>query len=142
MTALKSLTFTALTKIGANPTLDRRAKVIERLEEQKVLLKDPNYMRTVRTSETKDAKRVPVEKHQRVLPWWRAVPNGTYAFFIRAGYMPIEFAKGQTAIAVASLDKLPAVIDTLITAVRNGEIDEALAQAAKQATPKKPRKAA
>jgi hypothetical protein len=34
------------------------------------------------------------------------------------------------------------VIDTLITAVRNGELDEALAQAAKQATPKKPRKAA
>jgi hypothetical protein len=42
---------------------------------------------------------------------------------------------------VASLDKLPAVIDTLITAVRNSELDEQLAQAAKQATPKK-RKAA
>jgi hypothetical protein len=37
MTALKSLTFTTVPKIGANPTLDRRAKVIERLEEQKLL---------------------------------------------------------------------------------------------------------
>jgi hypothetical protein len=47
----------------------------------------------------------------------------------------------SSLIAVASLDKLPSVIDTLITAVRNGELDEQLAHAAKQATPKKPRKA-
>ena len=76
------------------------------------------------------------------MPWWRPVQNGTYAFFIRSGLKPIEFAKDKTAIAVASIDKLPSVIDTLITAVRNGELDEALAQAAKQATPKKARKAA
>jgi hypothetical protein len=141
-TALKSLTFTTVPKIGANPTLDRRAKVIERLEEQKLLLNDPGYTRTVRTSTKKDGERIAVEKHQRVLPWWRSVPNGTYAFFIRAGFKPIEFERGKTAIAVPSLDKLPSVIETLITAVRNGELDEQLAQAAKQATPKKSRKAA
>jgi integrase len=45
------------------------------------------------------------------------------------------------AIVVPLLDKLLAVIDTLITAVRNGELDDQLAHAAKQATPKK-RKAA
>jgi hypothetical protein len=140
--ALKSLTFTTVPKIGANPTHDRRAKVIERLEEQKLLLNDPTYKRTIRTSVKKDGERTAVEKHQRVLPWWRSVPNGTYAFFIRVGFKPLEFAKDKTAIAVASLDKVPAVIDTLITAVRNGELDEQLAQAAKQATPKKPRKAA
>jgi hypothetical protein len=142
MNTLKSLTFTTVPKIGANPTLDRRAKVIERLEEQKLLLNDPTYKRTVRTSVKKDGERIAVEKHQRGLPWWRSVPNGTFAFFIRAGFKPIEFDKGKTAIAVASLEKLPSVIDTLITAVRNGELDEQLAQAAKQATPKKPRKAA
>ena len=143
MNILKSLTFTTVPKIGANPVLDRRAKVVERLEEQKLLLKDPTYKRTVRSSVKKDGERTIVEKHQRVLPWWRSVPNGTYAFFIRSGFKPIEFDKGgKTAIAVPSLDKLPSVIDTLITAVRNGELDEQLAQAAKQATPKKPRKAA
>jgi hypothetical protein len=140
--ALKSLTFTTVPKIGANPTLDRRAKVIERLEEQKLLLNDPTYTRLVRTSVKKDGERTVVEKHQRVLPWWRPVQNGTYAFFIRAGFKPLEFAKDKAAIAVASIDKLPSVIDTLITAVRNGELDEPLAQAAKQATPKKPRKVA
>ena len=137
MSILKSLTFTTVPKIGANPVLDRRAKVIERLEEQKLLLNDPGYTRIIRTSVKKDGERTVVEKHQRVLPWWRSVQNGTFAFFIRVGFKPIEFAKDKTAIAVPSLDKLPAVIETLITAVRNGELDEQLAQAAKQATPKK-----
>ena len=142
MNTLKSLTFTTVPKIGANPVLDRRAKTMERLEEQKLLLNDPTYKRTVRTSVKKDGERIAVEKQQRVSAWWRSVPNGTYAFFIRAGFEPIEFDKGKTAIAVPSLDKLPSVIGTLITAVRNGELDEQLAQAAKQATPKKSRKAA
>jgi hypothetical protein len=48
---------------------------------------------------------------------------------------PIEFEKGKAAIAVPSLDKLPSVIDTLITAVRNGELDEMLAPT-KQTAPK------
>jgi hypothetical protein len=90
----------------------------------------------------KGGQRISVQKHQRVLPWWRSVPNGTFAFFIRAGFKPIEFDKGKTALAVASIDKLPSVIDTLITAVRNDELDEQLAHAAKQATPKRSRKAA
>lgn len=102
MTALKSLTFTTVPKIGVNPTLDRRAKVIERLEEQKLLLADPTHKRTIRTTVKKDGERTTVEKQQRVVAWWRAVPNGTYAFFIRVGFKPIEFAKDKTAIAVPS----------------------------------------
>ena len=47
-------------------------------------------------------------------------------FFIRSGWKPVEFDKGKSAIAVPSLDKLPAVIDTLIAAVRSGELDEQL----------------
>ena len=39
MNTLKSLTFTTLPTQGANPILDRRAKVIARLEEQKLILK-------------------------------------------------------------------------------------------------------
>ncbi len=42
-----------------------------------------------------------------------------------------EFDKGKSAIAVPSLDKLPTVIDTLIAAVRNGELDEQLVQGSK-----------
>ena len=41
-----------------------------------------------------------------------------------------------TAISVPSFDKLPSVIDMLITAIRAGELDQQLAQTGKQATPK------
>jgi hypothetical protein len=41
----------------------------------------------------------------------------------------VEFEKGKTAIAVPSFDQLPKVIDTLITAVRNGELDNQIAAA-------------
>ena len=41
---------------------------------------------------------------------------------------PIEFDKGKSGIAVASAEKLPDVIDTLVAAVRNGELDSVLAQ--------------
>jgi hypothetical protein len=142
MAVLKSLTFTALPQPGTNPTLDRRTKVIERLEEQKRLVSDPNYTRTVRTWTKKDGEKTAIEKHQRVLPWWRIAPNGSFVFFIRAGQKPIEFEKGKSAIAVASLDKLPSVIDTLIAAVRSGELDEQLAQASKMAVARKSRRAA
>jgi hypothetical protein len=95
MAALKSLTFTTIPTPGGNPTLDRRAKVIARLEEQKLLLKDPNYTRTVRTWVRKDGERVMLEKQQRMPPWWRQHPNGTYALFVRSGLKPIEFEKGK-----------------------------------------------
>jgi hypothetical protein len=88
---LKSLTFTTLPKPGANPTLDRRTKIIARLEEEKLLLADPNYARTVRTWVKKDGEKSVVEKKQRVLPWWSLAANGSYVFFVRAGWKPVEF---------------------------------------------------
>jgi hypothetical protein len=57
-----------------------------------------------------------------------------YVFFIRLGSKAIEFEKGKNAIAIPGLDKVPLVIDILITAVRNGELDEQLAQTKKPAT--------
>jgi Family of unknown function (DUF6641) len=93
-------------------------------------------MRSVRSwSKDADGKKILVE--QRVLSWWSSQPNGSYVFFIRSGWKPIEFEKGKAAIAVPSLDKLPSVIDTLIAAVRNGELDEQLAHASSQARPPK-----
>jgi hypothetical protein len=43
---LKSLSFTAIPKTG-DPVQARRAKFVTKLEEQKLLLKDPNHVRTV-----------------------------------------------------------------------------------------------
>jgi hypothetical protein len=142
MDALKSLTFTVLPKVGANPILDRRANMIARLEEQKCLLNDPNYVRTVRTWVKRNGQLTPVDKQQRVLRWWRVDAHGSYVFFVRLGSKPIEFEKNKNAIAVPSFEKIPMVIDILINAVRNGELDAQLAQARKPLAALKSPKAA
>jgi hypothetical protein len=80
----------------------------------------------------KDGDRVMVEKQQRVPLRWRQHPNGSFALFVKSGLRPIEFENGKPAIAVPSLDKLPSVIDTLISAVRAGKLDAQLAQTSRQ----------
>ena len=50
--------------------------------------------------------------------------------------------EGKAGITVLSGVKLPAVIDTLIAAVRAGELDELFSEAVKTGTIGKPRKAA
>jgi hypothetical protein len=142
MGALRSLTFTTIPKIGSNPTLDRRSNIIARLEEQKLLLNDPKYVRNVRTWVKKDGQLMPLDRQQRVLPWWRVNADGSYVFFVPWGGKPIEFEQGKNGIASGSLDKIPLVIDILITAVRNGELDAQLAQAKKPTAALKSIKAA
>jgi hypothetical protein len=75
----------------------------------------------------KDGQLLPIEKQERVLPWWRLNADGSYVFFVRSSGKPIEFEKGKNAVAVFSLDKIPLLINLLITAVRNGELDVQLA---------------
>ena len=142
MAHLKSLSFTALPPTEVNPILERRNRTIARLEEQKQLLADPSYLRTVKVWAEKDGSRQQIEKQQRISPWWRNCPNGTTVFFIKVGQKPVEFEKGKPAISVGSPDKIGGLIDTLIAGIRSGELDEALAQASKAASVKRPKKAA
>ena len=138
MTAFKSLTFTTLPKPSVNPTLDRRTKIIARLEEQKRLHADPTYVRSARSwKKNETGERTVVEKRQRVSPWWASTPDGKHVFFIRSGWKTVEFERGKSGIAVSSLDKLSSIIDTVIAAVRNGELDAQLAQVSDQAKPPK-----
>ena len=61
---------------------------------------------------------------------------------VKAGPKRFEFEKGKAAIVVPSMDKLPGVIDTLIKAVRAGELDEQLTQSSKSPRPIPSRKVA
>ena len=131
MPVLKSLSFTAVPKTAGDPTGMRRAKFIEKLEEQKLLLADPGYVRTVqRTAEVDGVKQAVVRK-QRVKPWWKTDASGQIVMSVKFGSKPIEFEKGKAGIAVPSKDKLPTVINTLIEAVRAGELDDLFAAASK-----------
>ena len=131
--SLKSLAFTTLPSSTRSPLEARRAKTVERLQEQKQLVSDPNFVRVLKKWATVNGQKQLVEKQRRVHPWWRTASNGSLVFFVRLGGKPIEFDKGKSGIAVASAEKLPGLIDTLIAAVRNGELDQVLAQSVKAA---------
>ena len=142
MPVLKSLSFTALPKSGNDPVQMRRTKFIAKLEEQKQLLKDPNHVRTVQRWTKVDGERQATTKQQAVRPWWKTDPSGQVVMSVKFGAKPIEFERGKAGIAVGSKEKLPAVIDALMAAVRAGELDDLFTQAAKTGTIGKPRKAA
>ena len=62
MSALKSLTLTALPKAEQSPVQLRRSRLIERLEDQKSLLKDPAHVRVVQRWKKQDGERVLTER--------------------------------------------------------------------------------
>ena len=143
MNHLKSLTFTAVPKGAGNPTATRRAKLVARLEEQRALALDPGYAPTRRRSvKNEDGTKQAVETQRRLRPWWRADASGAIVLTVRYGFRTIEFEKGKAGIAVPSKDKLVSIIDTMIAAVRAGELDEVLAQQSKARAAPKARKAA
>ena len=132
MKILKSLTFGVMSRGSQNPVLARRSKLIHRLEQQKRLAQDANYIITVSkvASERRGGKEL-VKLQKWVRPWWREDVLGTVGLMVRYGAKAIEFEKGKTAIVVPSKDQLVATLDTVIAGVRAGELDEHLAQYAK-----------
>lgn len=136
MSALKSLTFAALPeKQSRDPRLTRRSKLIEKLEEQRRLLKDPDYSSVRRQwQRNPDGTRTAIEVNRRPREWWRTDAKGTVLLSVKYGFSTLEFEKGKSGIVVGKPEKLDAVITTLIEAVKSGEVDTALEAAAK-ATP-------
>jgi len=129
MNHLKSLSFTTVPKGAVNPVLVRRGKLVTRLEEQKSLALDPNYVPTIkRWKKSDDGTKQLVDLQRRIRPWWRTDVAGGIVLTVRYGFKTIEFEKGKAGIAVPSKEKLVGVIDTLVAAVRAGELDGILEQ--------------
>ena len=140
---LKSFTFVPQPKISSDPLTIKRERMVSRLEDQKKLLADPTFVRRVKRWERKEnGEKVLIEKPLRTSRWWQADQNGAYLLTVKVGSKRIEFEKGEAAIVVPSIDKLPTVIDTLIKAVRAGELDEQLNQSSKFGRPIPSRKVA
>ena len=132
MKILKSLTFAVMSRGSQNLVLARRAKLIHRLEQQKKLAQDANFVVTVSKWLRNDAgSKELVQLRKRVRPRWREDVLGTIGLTVRYGAKAIEFEKGKTAIIVPSKDQLVATLDTLIEGVKAGELDEHLALQAK-----------
>ena len=59
----------------------------------------------------------------RIKPWFWTGEKGECLLAISYGRKQIELQKGKTAIDVGDVANLCAVLDTVIDAVRNGELD-------------------
>jgi hypothetical protein len=118
-------------KVKASAEQQRRAKLIEQLQEQlkmaEAMLNGTEYERTKSTWD-KDAEgnRVRVHKPVRVRAWWDVTGNAVQ-FGLRYGAVPLQLQPGKSAVEVAKLAELPAVIRLLITAAEAGEMDAAIA---------------
>ena len=129
---LKSFTFVPQPKPSTDPLIIKRDRMVVRLEDQKKLLADPTFVRRVKRWERReDGEKVLIEKPLRTSKWWQPDQNGAYLLTVKVGSKRIEFEKGKAAIVVPSLDKLSGVIDTLIKAVRAGELDEQINKSSK-----------
>ena len=79
---------------------------------------------------TNDAgQKVRVEVQRRVRKGWFTDPSGKMFFQLRYGARPIELAKGMNAVEVERLAAVPELIDSIVEAVRAGELDAQLTAA-------------
>ena len=135
MTSFKTLTFTQLPKLtAADPVIQRRNKLIVRLQQQIALVQDPQFTLTRQkwVADEAGVKQLR-ELKKRVRAWWRTDPTGAVVLTVRYGARVIEFAPGKAAIAVGKKEKLIPTIETVIAAVEAGELDAVLGQMSKTA---------
>lgn len=131
MKTLKALKLAPLER-GANHAETRRASLIRGLEHQRSLALDGSYVRQAEQwqPDVNGAKNL-VRIEKRVRPWWREDVTGVLRMVVRYGARPIELEKGKPAIIIASREQLIPTIDTVIAAVKAGELDEHLLLLAK-----------
>jgi hypothetical protein len=128
----------ATLKIVNKPTLNphtaeerKRHKLIVKLQEQLAMieceLKGTVYARHkwVIVADY-DGEPNRVQRPVRLKQWWFKDAAGVVLFAVRYGTKHIELAKGMSAIEVGTIDKLPTVIRTVISAVAAGELDAKL----------------
>ncbi len=127
MSKLKSLQFVSVPKsFSADPTLARRNKFLTQLEQQLALAQNENYVvHRQRWVKQQDGSKQLVESPKRVKRWWRTDAAGNCFFILRYGNKLVPIADGKSAIAVGERSNLAAVIEMVIAAAKDGELDSA-----------------
>ena len=128
--ALATLKLTTARKPRALPdVIKRRNKLLQKLTEQRELalaqhegrVYAPKRLRAVRDVST--GERTVREMPVRIKAWWWTGEKNETLLSIFYGSKTLELAKGKTAIEIADSKQLVAVIDTVISATQNAELD-------------------
>jgi len=130
MSALAALKLTTARKPRALPeVVKRRSKLLGKLAEQKELAmamaQGRNYtpMRLRTVLDAASGRRVVRELPVRIKPWWWVGERGETLLSIHYGSRILELAKGKTAVEVANTATMADVIDVIMHAVQNNELD-------------------
>ena len=130
MSALASLKLTNSKKpTSMPPILHRRNKLATKVWEQIQFAKAQKEGGTFTVKKFKTVKdyegnRKSVEIDKTVRPWWFVAHDGKVCLNVRYGARIIEFAKGKTAVEVASAEELIKALEIIKGAVEAGELDQ------------------
>ena len=129
MSTLSALKLTAAKRsTGISPQVNRRMKLLKKIDDQIALAKalatggtyTTSRFRTVKDDEGGSRS---VEIQKKVRPWWFPTEAGKIALSIRYGARVVEISKGKSAIEVASGDDLINALVLVKKAVESGELD-------------------
>ena len=128
MTVLTKLNLVAYERESArDPKIQRRKKLIAKIDEQIQLATDPNFQ-PMKTKWIKDEygsdQKVTVPK--RVKRWWNENLDGSVVLTIRYGSKPLELAKGKAGIAVENDDAVVPALEQIKAGVTAGDLDSLL----------------
>ncbi len=129
MSTLSALKLTAAKRsTGISPQVQRRLKLVKKIDDQIALAKALATGSTYTTSRFRTIKddeggSRSIEIQKKVRPWWFPTETGKIALSIRYGARVVEISKGKTAIEVASGDDLINALSVVRKAVDAGELD-------------------
>jgi len=117
-----------------SPTVARRQKLAEKLEEQMALcIAQKNGTvyapKRIKTVTNEDGERVRVEAIKRVKEWFWTTSSGKINLAVRYGSKTLELGKGKNAIELNTDEELISTLALLKDAVIAGELDDAIANA-------------
>ena len=112
----------------------RRAKLIEKLEDQlamaEALIKGENFRKFKQVwGHSEQGERIKLDREKRVRAWYWMSAAGCY-FSVFYGSRVLKLEGDNTAITVGARDKLPEIIRAVIEAVKAGELDKSIEEAA------------
>lgn len=116
------------------PILQRRNKLSNKVWEQIQLAKAQREggtftVKRFKTIKDQEGSRKSIEIEKRIRQWWFVASDGKVCLNVRYGAKVIEFAKGKTAIEVATGDELIKALEIVKGAVEAGELDAQIEQA-------------
>ena len=137
-TLLSSLKLVAATRENkTSPVLQRRQKLIKKIDEQMELAKaqangsiyNPTKFKNIVNAETgtNEYKQVP----KRIRAWWWKNEAGKWNLVVRYGARIIELGKGKNSIELENEAAILPTLEVIKKAVEAGELDDAITAVSK-----------